>query len=149
MTLTISADDRLAVLDLLARYAWALDTGDYETYASLFTPDGLFVERGTPYRGREAMAAHVRELARTMARGNRHHNTQVLFEEGDESQCRLRSYSSHIYQPGESREGVVRMQGYYRDTCVKVEGVWYFSQRVWDEWLPDQKEEYRPPLRGS
>jgi hypothetical protein len=46
MPIGTSAEDRLALHDLLARYAWALDNGDYVTYASLFTDDGRSVERG-------------------------------------------------------------------------------------------------------
>ena len=30
MEVTTSPEDRFAIQDLLARYAWALDTGDYE-----------------------------------------------------------------------------------------------------------------------
>jgi uncharacterized protein (TIGR02246 family) len=144
---SMSAEDRLAVHDLLARYAWALDTGDYETYAALYTPDGVFVERGRAFRGRDAIRDHVRELAGRMARGNRHHNTQLLFEEAAPERCRLRSYSTHIYQPQDGTPGVIRMQGYYRDVCVKLDGAWYFQERVWDEWDPDALADYRPPPR--
>jgi uncharacterized protein (TIGR02246 family) len=51
----MTPEDRFAIQDLLARYAWALDTGDYEAYALLYTPDGPFVERGVEYRGRAAI----------------------------------------------------------------------------------------------
>lgn len=139
----MTPEDRLAVQDLLARYAWALDTGDYQTYASLYTPDGVFVERGVEYRGRDAIREHVRELVGRMAPGNRHHNTQILFEASGEDWCRLRSYSTHIYQPEPGSPPQVRMQGWYCDLCVKLEGAWYFAERRWDEWYPDRPEEYR------
>jgi uncharacterized protein (TIGR02246 family) len=145
--LSTSPAERFAIQDLYARYAWALDTGDDEAYAALFTPDGVFIERGVPYSGRQAMAAHVRDLAAKMAPGNRHHNTQVLFEAGDDTRCRLRSYSTHIFRPDTDGPGVVRMQGFYRDVCVKLDGVWYFEQREWDEWRPERIEQYRPPPR--
>ena len=147
MTVTTLPEDRFAIQDLLARYAWALDTGDHETYASLFTPDGVFVERGVPWRGRAVLAEHIRDLSTRMARGNRHHNTQVLFEEGDDTRARLRSYSTHIYQPEPGAPGVVRLQGWYRDVVVNVEGVWYFAERIWDEWDADALEAHRPPTR--
>jgi ketosteroid isomerase-like protein len=145
MSQDMPAEDRLAVQDLLARYAWALDTGDYETYATLYTPDGAFIERGVEFRGRDVIREHVRELAEGMAPGNRHHNTQILFEETGSERCRLRSYSTHIYQPEPGGFGVVRIQGWYRDVCVKVDGVWLFEERRWDEWRPEQLEEYRLP----
>ena len=80
MEVATPPEDRFAIQDLMARYAWALDTGDYETYATLFTRDGVFVERGEVFQGRAALAEHVRELAAVMRPGNRHHNTQLLFE---------------------------------------------------------------------
>jgi hypothetical protein len=145
--LTTPPEDRFALQDLYARYAWALDTGDHEAYASLFMADGAFIERGVVYRGRQAISEHVRELAARMAPGNRHHNTQLLLEEGDATRCRLRCYSTHIYRPEAEGPGVVRLQGFYRDVCVKVDGVWYFEERDWDEWHPERIEEYRPPRR--
>jgi uncharacterized protein (TIGR02246 family) len=143
MAITTPPEDRLAIQDLLARYAWALDTGDDLAYAMLFTPNGTFVERGQAFRGREALAAHVRELASVMRPGNRHHNTQILFEDGGPDRCIIRSYSTHIYEPEPGEPKVVRMQGFYRDVCVKEAGSWYFAERVWDEWHSDQLKDYR------
>jgi len=37
-------EDRLAITDLLARYSWALDTGDLDGFVACFTPDALIVE---------------------------------------------------------------------------------------------------------
>lgn len=147
MVAEIPAEDRFAIQDLLARYAWALDTGDYVTYASLFMPDGVFVERGQVFQGRDALAEHVRKLASVMRPGNRHHNTQLLFESGDSSRCVIRSYSTHIFEPEPGAPKVVRMQGFYRDVCVKETDTWYFAERVWDEWHSEQVETYRPLAR--
>jgi uncharacterized protein (TIGR02246 family) len=147
MALDIPAEDRLAIQDLMARYAWALDTGDDAAYADLFTEDGVFVERGQPYKGRAILAEHVRELVAIMKPGNRHHNTQLVFESGDANRCVIRSYSLHVFEPEPGAAKVVRMQGFYRDVCVKQEGIWYFAERVWDEWQADRIEEYRVPGR--
>jgi uncharacterized protein (TIGR02246 family) len=145
---TTPPEDRFAIQDLLARYAWALDTGDHETYATLFTPDGIFVERGQVFQGRAILAEHVRELSAVIRPGNRHHNTQLLFESGDASRCVIRSYSSHIFEPEPGAPKVIRMQGHYRDVCVKQDGLWYFAERNWDEWHSDRVAQYRPPARG-
>ena len=149
MSLTTPIEDRLAIHDLLPRYAWALDTGDDVAYMLLFTPDGAFIQGDVEHRGREALGTLVRELSKHQAPGNRHHNTQILFEEGDHSYCRLRSYSTHIYEPVAGQPQVIRLQGYYRDLCVKVDGVWYFAERAWDVWQSDRLVEYRPPARPT
>jgi hypothetical protein len=63
----LSALDRLEIQQLVARYAYALDTGGrngYE-YADLFAPDGVFVgmnqgAAGRLFRGRDTLASLAR-----------------------------------------------------------------------------------------
>ncbi len=40
-----SVEDRIAIQDLIARYAWALDTGDVEGVVGCFTPNGEVLAR--------------------------------------------------------------------------------------------------------
>ena len=49
------ARDRADIEELMWRYARALDTGDGETYASLYTPDGQFSAGTNVTKGREAL----------------------------------------------------------------------------------------------
>lgn len=51
MAAPLSADDRLAIIELMAKYAWAIDTGDVEAYVACFTPDALLSMRGVTQRG--------------------------------------------------------------------------------------------------
>ena len=44
MNTNLAIADRLAIQDLLTAYSWALDTGDTEGLAKLFTADARFVE---------------------------------------------------------------------------------------------------------
>ena len=37
-------EDRVAIQDLIAKYCWALDTGDVESFVACFTPDAVIVE---------------------------------------------------------------------------------------------------------
>ena len=82
-----------------------------------------------------------------MRPGNRHHNTQILFEAGDAIRCVIRSYSSHVYEPERGAAKVVRMQGFYQAICVKLDGTWYFAERVWDEWHSERVKEHRASPR--
>lgn len=41
MPLALTPEDRLDILDLMARYAWAIDTGDTDAYVACFTPDAV------------------------------------------------------------------------------------------------------------
>ena len=40
----LSADDRLDIMDLIARYAYTLDSGDLDGYVNNFAPDGVLFE---------------------------------------------------------------------------------------------------------
>ncbi len=40
MALKVPLEDRVEIEELMARYAWTLDTGDFEGYAACFTEDG-------------------------------------------------------------------------------------------------------------
>src|SRR3984893_11244433 len=39
--MSLSPEDRLAVIELYARNAWAFDTGDVDAFVATFTPDGV------------------------------------------------------------------------------------------------------------
>src|SRR6476469_6164166 len=61
---TLTAMDYIEIQQLVARYAYALDTAadGGDAYARLFTPDGAFVARtGHPYeiKGRAQLAAYA------------------------------------------------------------------------------------------
>jgi len=149
MTSNLSADDKFAIYDVLARYSRVLDTADYEGYAALFAPDGVVEIAGEEYRGREAIAAYIKRLTgvETWA-GFRHHNTQIMFEEGDGNRCKVSCYSMIMFR---NRDGSVdsRLQGFYRDVFVKQDGLWYFAERRWEEWDPDKLASYRPAPRSA
>lgn len=52
----VSTDDYIAICDLLGRYNWAVDEGDGDGWASLFTNDGVFAgTRPQETVGREAL----------------------------------------------------------------------------------------------
>jgi uncharacterized protein (TIGR02246 family) len=147
MTVSVSAEDRFAIYDLLARYSRALDTADYDGYAALFAPDGICEIAGDEYVGREDIAAYIKRLTgvETWA-GFRHHNSQILFEAGDGNRCKVSCYSTIMVK---HRDGTIenRLQGYYRDDLVKIDGLWYFAARRWELWDLDNLESYRPAPR--
>ncbi len=144
MPALVSAEDRFAIFELLARYSRALDTGDYDSYANHFTMDALLVIDEERFQGREVIRDYVKRLTSTPTwRGYQHHNSQILIEAGDGASCVVSCYSSITYR---YRDAHLRMmqQGIYRDILVKTDGLWYFAQRIWEPWNPDKVEDYRP-----
>src|SRR5205085_269801 len=41
----MTPEDRFAIADLIARYGWALDTGDVDAFVACFAPDGAMIEQ--------------------------------------------------------------------------------------------------------
>ena len=132
----MSADDRLDIFDLFARYAWAYDCGDAEAYALTFTPDGVLADDGgLRAEGRPA----IREAIKTFfeMRGKRtwqHHNAHLRME-GDGSSCDVWSYWAVLERREDGEHGVGSL-GCYLSRCVKQDGQWLFKERTFYMEMP-------------
>ncbi|HXY79441.1 MAG TPA: nuclear transport factor 2 family protein, partial [Candidatus Bathyarchaeia archaeon] len=60
------ADDRAAIEDLQARYMFALDFKDADTYASTFAPDGV-LDYGPQVKGRDAIKKVIADMGKRAA----------------------------------------------------------------------------------
>jgi uncharacterized protein (TIGR02246 family) len=130
----MSAEDRLAVIDLIARYAECVDTADVEGYAQLFAPDAVVEHSGGVVRGRDEIRAWVSGLAREDRIGPRSQLKHVMglpAIRGDDQRCTARTY---ILIPRQMEAGdiSIRLAGAYRDDIVKQDGRWLFAKRVID-----------------
>ena len=134
---TLSVEDRIAIADLYARYAWSLDTRDVETFATLFADDGAIEMPDVGrFEGRAEVLRYGRLLTDDPTYPGRQHWIGQSLVEGDSEQCQVRSYGMVT---GRSSDGVsaVRSLGYYTDKLVKVDGQWRFRDRVWQRWGGD------------
>jgi hypothetical protein len=143
----LTAQDYLDIQQLVARYAYAMDSGADNgfAYADLFTPDGEFMAPGGTIRGREALAeagrsgfvnghkpAHgvshfiVNNVVTASAEGATGKQYVVLVNIGEDD------------KPGGSFSNV---GGHYEDVYVKTAQGWKFKRR---EFVP-MKFERRPP----
>ncbi len=122
--MALTTADRLAILDLAARYNFAIDEVDAEGWAATFTPDGVFDGGRGEVAGTEALVAFVHAFQEHMAGTEHWTNNHVI--DGDGEQATHRCYLNLIR--GESGESIIRAK--YSDTLVKVDGQWKFSRRV-------------------
>jgi hypothetical protein len=124
----IPSDDRLELLDLVARYAFRCDTGRYGEVAELFTPDGVFDETaiGVPLcTGREMIDATFRALGGSIAwLIHLNSNHQVTAYAGTTAGA-----TAHLHVEGNVGGRAVRILGYYDDRYRRVEGRWLFERR--------------------
>jgi hypothetical protein len=121
----LSADDRLEIMELYARHAWAMDGGNVDDFVSLFAPGG------SAY-GAQGEAAirdwHERFLKDSAFPGSHHFAFQFRILEVDDSHTRAtcRAYLVRMFRvPGTTNIEPIWL-GYYTDTVVKIDGEWKF-----------------------
>ena len=134
--MAMSADDRLDILDLFARYAWAYDCGDAEAYAATFTHDAVLSdEKGFRADGREAIGQGIKTYFDL--RGDsvwQHHNDHLRIE-GDGSACVVHSYWAVIEHRVDGGFGVGSL-GWYISDCVRTDEGWRFRSRRFNYDMP-------------
>jgi hypothetical protein len=122
----LSAADRLAILELAARYNHAFDAGESEAWAACFTPDGVFAwgrdEAGGEARGRDALVAYNRNREGVTTR---RHWTDNHVITGDSDRASHTCYLSLI----RAGSGAVVVTGRYTDELERRGGVWLFRRR--------------------
>jgi hypothetical protein len=133
------AEDRAQIEDLQARYLFALDFFDMDTYVSTFTEDGILDIIAYQAKGRAEIRKKLEEArpvfnpASEKAPGlypptGRHNITNIVLKiDGDNAVGR--SYWFHYGNNNPQRAGVLDGYGHYEDEMVKVNGKWLFAKR--------------------
>jgi|HubBroStandDraft_1064217.scaffolds.fasta_scaffold109797_2 hypothetical protein len=130
-----SAEDRLDIMELFARYSWSYDCSDVHGYAATFTPDGVIEAFGKEAaRGREAIAKFLPGIY--ALRGDddwQHHNDHFIFD-GDDKACTVYNYWALLQRKHGSDDYSVRSFGYYVSLCVNIDGEWLIKKRSINHW---------------
>jgi len=134
---TLSTADNLAIRDVIARYAWALDTGDVEGFVACFASDGRFVwdafEEPTVWAGHEALrhfASFFRDLPTSA--GRQHHVTNILVTPAPGGAA-ARSYAAVALRQGDGPHAL-HVMGWYEDRFRREGGAWKIAERVIRDW---------------
>jgi len=124
--------DRLEIDDLLTRYATAVDTKDWDLYASCFTADA-FIDY-TAAGGIKGTLAEVKKwLSEVMALfpvtqhlvGNR-----VIAVDGDRATSRSAFFNPMGVADGKGGVTLFFDGGYYNDKLVRDAGGWRIAERI-------------------
>ena len=113
-------------MDLVARYARYLDSGDLDGYVSLFTPDAvLFGE----HNGRDNIRAYVATVMQRRAGDPavRKHFVGLPTIDGTSERVTVHSYLMWVRFGSDSPAAGAAE---YIDECVKRDGRWLFQTRV-------------------
>ncbi len=136
----LSVEDRFELQDLIAAYAWALDTGDTEGMVRCFTEDAVVTEEvfedpdiWAGHAGIRAFADHY--FGAPGFAGRQHHVTQTQYTNISADRVCMRSFAFVTECEGEPPY-LLRFTGWYDDEAVKTAaGQWLFVRRtirLWD-----------------
>ena len=151
------AADRAAIEDLMARYLFALDYNDLDSFIAMFTDDAVFDFA----RGRiEGKAAILEAVQSFKARIGEH------YKDEDGNPAVLRHVLAHTAIRVEGNRAWTRAQwfemandgpdkslkmgtfGIYEDKLERVDGRWLFSERrILNEFLPGRESGPGNPIR--
>jgi hypothetical protein len=128
MTERLSAEDRMDILELLARYAHAMDDGDSAAFMSCFIPEPVLDVGYRMVTGSSELREFADYYAKKPGRPWYHHISTVSFE-GDAERCQARSY---LLFTTKGADGDPKVSGWanYLDDCVKVDGHWLFAKHT-------------------
>lgn len=135
---TAPLEDRAGIGELFARYAWALDTADFDAFVACFAPDGVLVQARVgaqrDFAGADRLRAFATELCRAeWFRGRQHHVSNVVFGNGRPGVGW--ELSSYVLVTQASDSAVtVEFTGSYYDRCVKHDSEWKFGLRRYRPW---------------
>ena len=151
------AEDRALIEDLQARYMFALDFGDMDTYVKTFTEDGILDIIGYKWQGRETIKKELGALSDSMEKDKpvteeekklypstgRHNITNIVIKING-NKATGRAYWFHMGNDNPERKAVLDSYGLYEDEMEKVNGQWLFSKRViyneqMADWIGPQK----------
>ena len=128
--------DRLAILELIATYAWAYDCEDAALLRRTFTSDGVLEVfgnvLGTGKTGFEAMIAQAREMK--AGHGWQHLTDHHVFRDYDGSHCKVYSYYTMAESDAQGGDVRMRAMGYYASDCVLTVQGWLFAKRSVARW---------------
>ncbi len=126
----ITLEDKLAIQELVARFAHCSDYGDWRGLEELYVPNIITEMDGIPikYEGIAAQVEHAKESDRQASGKNRHFNFNIIVYE--QSGVTVVDYMFINVNAGSAPMAAqIVVSGRHRDTVVKTADGWKFARR--------------------
>mgnify|MGYP001162330979 FL=1 len=133
--MSLTSSDYEEIRQLLARYNFAIDFGEIDSWVQTFTSNGVFSCLGMPedaplggtHRGADALRAYA-ETHFSINQGRARHWNWNLIIEGDNVAATMQCYLN-AYSAGQGDSALFRVTGVYRDRMVRTDDGWRFIER--------------------
>jgi len=132
-------EEKDAIREVMARYCFALDDGQFADMAALFTEDGTWHTFFGKATGRKAIAEFAAGLRAHRTENPRaiHHVTNIVITlDGDSAKVRS-NWTTVQNSPDGPKIG---SGGAYDDEMVKLGGQWFFKYRTIDRYIRPDNE---------
>lgn len=134
--MTLSADDRVQIDDLAARYAHGVDACEFDVVGDLFAVDGTLVAPNPPHElgptrtltGRPAIVAELQRLDALALTFHGLAGSVVTPTGPDSARGRIKCVAHHVAQAGRDVDDLV-WHLIYEDEYVRDAGRWLISRR--------------------
>lgn len=134
----MSIEDRLALQDLVHRYAYFVDSFMFPEWVALFAPDGLLDESEFAmgrYDGREALAGYGDDMAGRVLHLVHLMTNHIVWDLlGDTA----RGTSFAIVESMQKSGSRARYHVKYDDRYVRLDGQWVFQERILRKSFPPE-----------
>lgn len=133
----LTTADRLAIGEVIARYAWALDTGDVEGFVACFWGDGTLIwdafEEPQSWHG-EAALRHFASFFRALpsSAGRQHHVSNTVIAPSPQG-ASAKSYVAVALRQGDGPHAL-HVMGWYDDHFRQQDGHWRLAERTIRDW---------------
>lgn len=126
----LTAEDKLEIIELTARHDLAIDTWNPDAYADTYTDDGMLVNPGGTFRGKDTIRQALVDYE-AKAKGNRHHSLSHVITLNDDGTVTLVNNFLTIKATNTQRQEVPYVLSHSVQTSRvrKVNGVWKFARR--------------------
>lgn len=133
--MSLTADEKLAIHELLSRAAYAYDEKDLEMLAGCFTEDVAFTIQISdadlmgPFKGRDAVMTLYADSMAAQTDVRRHVTTNHFFESQEDEPRIISNLTLFATENGETR---LLSAGVYRDTVRRSQDGWLLCKRHLD-----------------
>jgi ketosteroid isomerase-like protein len=140
-SVALATADRLALRELTAHYAYAIDSRDDAALQELFAPGAVVVIPPALARPGTGTRIDAADLLASTARFQRTRHTvhqQLVSVTGDTASAQTYGEAHHVYRRGdELRDSAIALR--YQDEFLRTEDGWRFSCReLIVDWMTDQ-----------